>query len=105
MMIVGDWMGRGALYWPDTVAIVDNHLGERFTYRQMNERADGLARYLRDEAGVKRGDRVGLLAHNGVEYLDALFACAKLGAIFVPYNWRLHAQELAELVRDTSPKA
>jgi fatty-acyl-CoA synthase len=47
---------------------------------------------------------VGLVAHNGVEYLDALFACGKIGAIFVPFNWRLHAAELTDLLRDTSPR-
>lgn len=99
-------MGRGALYWPEHVAVVDVARGEegRFTYRRLNERAEALGGWLRDVAGVKPGDRVGLVAHNGVEYLDAFFACGKIGAIFVPFNWRLHAAELAELVRDTAPR-
>jgi fatty-acyl-CoA synthase len=105
-MFIGDWMGRGALYWPEQMAVVDVAKGDagRFTYRALNARAEALGGWLRDVAGVKPGDRVGLVAHNGVEYLDALFACGKIGAIFVPYNWRLHAQELAESVRDTTPR-
>lgn len=105
-MFIGDWMGRGALYWPEQVAVVDVAKGEagRFTYRALNARAEALGGWLRDVAGVKRGDRVGLVAHNGVEYLDVLFACGKIGAICVPYNWRLHAQELAESVKDTTPR-
>ncbi|MDY7226369.1 acyl-CoA synthetase [Hyalangium rubrum] len=105
-MFIGDWMGRGALYWPEALAVVDVAKGEagRFTYRALNARAEALGGWLRDVAGVKPGDRVGLVAHNGVEYLDALFACGKIGAIFVPYNWRLHAQELTESVRDTTPR-
>lgn len=105
-MYIGDWMGRGALYWPDNVAVVDVARGERgrFTYREMNERANRFANWLRREAGVRKGERVGIVAHNGVEYLDAFFACGKLGAIFVPYNWRLHPRELAELVNQTLPK-
>lgn len=104
-MYIGDWMGRGATYWPDRLAVVDVAKGEqgRFTYRQMNERANRLANWLRDEAGIKKGDRVGMVALNGVEYLDAFFACGKLGAIFVPYNWRLHPQELADLINQTTP--
>ncbi|MFP2959479.1 acyl-CoA synthetase [Myxococcus sp. 1LA] len=104
-MFIGDWMGRGALYWPDSVAVVDPSRGDagRFTYRAMNARATALGGWLRDVAGVKKGDRVGIVAHNGVEYLDALFACAKLGAVFVPFNWRLHSAELADLVRDIRP--
>jgi len=105
-MYIGDWMGRGALYWPDKVAVVDVTKGERgrFTYRQMNERANRLANWLRGEAGIRKGDRVGMVALNGVEYLDAFFACGKLGAIFVPYNWRLHPRELADLINQTSPR-
>lgn len=105
-MFIGDWMGRGALYWPENVAVVDLAKGDagRFTYRALNARAEALGGWLRDVAGVKRGDRVGLVAHNGVEYLDVLFACGKIGAIFVPYNWRLHANELTDLVRDTTPR-
>ncbi len=105
-MFIGDWMGRGALYWPEHTAVVDVAKGDagRFTYRAMNARAEALAAWLRDAVGVTRGDRVAIVAHNGVEYLDTLFACGKLGALFVPLNWRLHAQELAELVRDTQPR-
>lgn len=106
-MFVGDWMGRGLLYWPDRTAVVDAAKGAdgRFTYRAMSDRADAVARFLRDEAKVQPGDRVGIVALNGVEYFDVLFACARLGAIFVPFNWRLHAQELTELLRDTRPRA
>ena len=105
-MYIGDWMGRGAMYWPDRVAVVDVARGEagRFTYAAMNDRANALAAWLQGVAGVGHGDRVGLLAHNGVEYLDAFFACGKLGAIFVPFNWRLHARELEETVRAVQPR-
>lgn len=104
-MFIGDWMARGALYWPERMAVVDVARGEagQLTYRQMNARAEHVAAWLRDVAGVKRGERVGLVAYNGVEYLDLLFACAKLGAVLVPYSWRLHAAELASLVTSTRP--
>lgn len=105
-MYIGDWMGRAALYWPDRLAVVDTAKGAagRFTYRQLNERANRLANWLRNEAGLEKGERVGMVALNGVEYLDAFFACGKLGAIFVPFNWRLHPRELAELINLTTPR-
>lgn len=105
-MYVGDWMGRAALFWPEKLAVVDAAKGEagRFTYRQLNERANRLANWLRSEARIGRGDRVGMLALNGVEYLDTFFACGKLGAIFVPYNWRLRPRELAGLINLTTPR-
>ena len=106
-MYIGDWMERGERYWPEALAVVDVGRGEagRFTYRELNRRANRLAAWLRDTAGVGRGDRVGVLALNGVEFLDAFFACGKLGAILVPYNWRGHWRELAALVKQTTPKA
>ena len=105
-MYIGDWMERGERYWPDALAVVDVAKGEggRFTYRHLNQRANRLANWLRDVAGVGRGERVGMIALNGVEFLDAFFACGKLGAIFVPYNWRSHWRELVELIRNTRPK-
>ena len=44
-MYIGDWMGRGALYWPERLAVVDVARGGegRFTYRQMDARARALA--------------------------------------------------------------
>lgn len=105
-MYIGDWLERGQRYWPEALAVVDVARGEqgRFTYRALNSRANRLAAFLRDVAGVRRGDRVGLLAMNGVEVLDALFACGKLGAVFVPFNWRSHPRELVELVLQTAPR-
>jgi fatty-acyl-CoA synthase len=105
-MFIGDWLERGERYWPNALAVVDVAKGDagRFSYSQLNHRANRLANWLRNVAGVTRGDRVGMVAMNGVEYLDAFFACGKLGAIFVPYNWRSHPRELANLIEHTQPK-
>jgi fatty-acyl-CoA synthase len=106
-MYVGDLLARRALYSPDDLAIVDAgktpHL--RLTYAALNTRANRLAHFLRDSVGVGQGDRVGIIAYDGVEYLDALCAANKLGAILVCFNWRLHPRELLALVEQTSPKA
>jgi fatty-acyl-CoA synthase len=106
-MYIGDWLERGERYWPENLAVVDVAKGAagRFTYRQLNQRANQLAHLLREVAGVQRGDRVGMLALNGVEFLDVFFACSKLGAIFTPYNWRSHWRELVDLIEVTQPKA
>lgn len=105
-MYIGNWLERGERYWPDHLAVVDVARGAagRFTYRALNARANRLAHWLRHTAGVRPGDRVGILALNGVEYLDAFFACGKLGAVLVPYNWRSHWRELAALITATAPK-
>ena len=56
-----------------------------------------------DGAGIRKGDRVAILAYNGVEYLDTFFACGKLGAVLVALNWRLHWRELLQLIEKTAP--
>lgn len=105
-MYIGDTMARRAIYTPDRLAVVDAGKPARphFTYAQMNERANRLANWLRDTAEIRKGDRVGIVAHDGVEFLDAFFACGKLGAILACYNWRMHWRELAQVVNDTTPK-
>ena len=106
-MYIGDYLGRRQIYSPDKLAIID--VGKQpaleLTYRQMNERANWLANWLRDVAGVQKGDRVAILACDGVEHLDLFYACGKLGAIHTPFNWRLHWRELAGLIELTRPKA
>ena len=106
-MYIGDYLARRELYSPDRLAIIDTGKSPewRLTYRQMNERANRLAHWLRDVAGVGKGDRVAILAHDGVEHLDAFFACGKLGAIHTALNRRLHPQELADIAARTTPKA
>lgn len=105
-MYIGDYLGRRAVYSPERLAIVDTGKNPewRLTYRQMNDRANRLANWLRTEAGVGRGDRVAIVARDGVEHLDLFFACGKLGAIHTAINWRLHWQELAEICTQTRPQ-
>jgi fatty-acyl-CoA synthase len=106
-MYIGDTLARRALYTPDRLAVVDTGKSPRFqfSYRQLNERANRFADWLQGEVGVGRGDRIGIVACDGVEFLDAFFACSKLGAILACYNWRMHWRELLQVVHDTTPKA
>lgn len=114
-MWVGDWLGRRARYTPNKEGLVVMPGAQRagagdpggtplrLTFDAWNRRANRMARFLLAR-GVAKGDRVGVLAQNCVEMLDLLFACGKLGAIYVPYNWRLVAAELAPLVEDSCPR-
>lgn len=69
----------------------------------MNHRAIAAANWLRKQ-GVHKGDRVALLSPNHISYFDLLFACGKIGAIFVPINWRLSVPEIEYILQDCSPK-
>jgi fatty-acyl-CoA synthase len=105
-MYIGDYLGRREVYSPDKLAIVD--VGKnpelRLTFRQWNRRVNRYANWLTDEADIGMGDRVAILARDGVEHLDSLYACGKLGAIHTALNWRLHWRELVGLIEDTTPK-
>jgi fatty-acyl-CoA synthase len=105
-MYIGDYLGRRNLYSPDKLAIIDSGKTPelRLTYRQFNERANCFANWLRDVAGVGKGDRVAILARDGVEHLDLFYACGKLGAIHTALNWRLHWREQAALIENTTPR-
>ncbi len=104
-MVIGDYLGRRAIYSPDKLAIVDagKQPAWRLTYAELNARANKLANWLRHQAGVGFGDRVAILARDGVEHLDVFFACSKLGAIHTALNWRLHWREVADICVDCTP--
>lgn len=105
-MFIGDYLGRRAIYSPERLAVVDAGKSPpwRLSYAQMNERANRLANWLRQTAGIQPGDRVAILARDGVEHLDTFFACSKLGAIHTALNWRLHWREIAGILANTTPK-
>ncbi len=104
-MYLGDWLARWAEISPERTALIDGVSGRAWTYREMNLRAASLASVLAEQLGVRPGDRVALIANNGPEVFEALFACAKLGAAFVPLNWRLAVPELVGIARDCAPRA
>lgn len=94
---------RRAELTPDRVAVVDRGDGRSYTYAELNRRANRAAHFLRG-LGVEKGDRISILAHNSLVYLDLLYGVGKIGAVFAPLNWRLQARELAYIVGDCTPK-
>lgn len=87
---------------PEREAIVCGDL--RLTYQQIEERASGLARWLRAK-GVKAGDNVGIHAYNGNEFVEACFAAFKLKAVPVNVNYRYTSDELRYLYDNADLKA
>lgn len=104
-MFVGDYLTRRALYSAEETALVDVYGSGRlsFTYSALRDRANRLAAWLRQQR-IQKGDRVAILALDSVHHYDLFFACSKIGAIFVPFNWRLHAEELIAHICLTTPK-
>src|SRR5262249_5056577 len=100
---VGEWLERRRALAPDKIGLGDADSGARYSYRTLNTRCRALAARLAGDYGVRQGDRVAALAANCPEYLDAYFACALLGAILVPLNWRLTVRELTTILGDCAP--
>ncbi|MEM7340602.1 MAG: long-chain fatty acid--CoA ligase [Actinomycetota bacterium] len=99
-----DWIGHHAAIRGDQLAMTDLATDRTFTYAEMNERTTRLASALAADFGVTVGERVAVLANNNTNCFEVQFACWKLGAIFVPLNWRLALPELEYIVGDCSPR-
>ncbi|MEM7586154.1 MAG: class I adenylate-forming enzyme family protein, partial [Acidobacteriota bacterium] len=100
-----DLLGERARLTPDTPALVVVEPQLRLSYRELDQRAVACARLWTETLGVSRGDRVGILAHNRVEYLEAFFATGKTGIVLVTLGTRLTAAELEHMVRDSGMRA
>jgi fatty-acyl-CoA synthase len=98
---VGLWTTRRAELAGDRTALVD--ADRRLDYAGLHDRTCRLAAVLAGR-GVAAGDRVGLLLHNRSAYLEAVFACARLGAIAVPINARFTAPEVRQVLADCTPR-
>lgn len=98
-----NWIGANARFRPNAPALFESESGRRWSYIAMQHEALRWAGRLQSE-GVGAGDRVAVLAQNRAETLFLLFACAELGAILVPLNWRLAPPELRWQIEHSAPK-
>ena len=89
---------RAEQLYPERVAVRDGAL--TLTYRDVGQRSRALAAWL-ETRSVTSGTRVAALELNTAAYLEAYFACARLGAVLVPLNFRLSAEELAFILADS----
>lgn len=97
---IGELLHRRALLTGKRTAYVDSVTGQRMDFSTLNERCNQVANGL-VTAGVKPGDRVALLMMNRAEFIESYFAIAKIGAVVVPLNWRLVADELEFILKDS----
>ncbi|MEY4551276.1 MAG: hypothetical protein RL685_7471, partial [Pseudomonadota bacterium] len=82
---------------PASIALV--HGGKTLSYRQLDEVTNRAARFLRQE-GVKRGQLIGVFDHRGIEYVVAMLALLKLGAVYVPLDPSYPTERIAYMVGD-----
>ncbi len=93
---------RNAAFAPGKPAL--HFEGSTLSYAAFAARIEQAARALKFELGVGRGDRVAILSLNRPDYLVLLYACARLGAMLVPLNWRLAVAEQQFILADAAAK-
>ncbi len=97
---LGLFLTKRAFLSPDIEGYVEGDGTFRLTYRELNASCNRLCNAFL-ERGIDKGERVGLLLMNSREFMEAYYALAKIGAVVVPLNWRLVADELEFILKDS----
>jgi fatty-acyl-CoA synthase len=98
-----DWIQYHSKLVPQKPAIVDLYTGRTLTWRAFDNRIARLADGLANSYHVKKDDVVATLMMNSSDLFEIQFACFRLGAVFLPLNWRLNITELAYMCSDAKP--
>src|SRR5436190_9404787 len=93
---------RSRRLYGDREAVVDGDL--RLTYAQFFDRCDRWSHVLQDRLGVGHGDRVAYIAPNTHAQLESFYAVPQLGAVVVPINYRLTADDFAYIIGHSGAK-
>jgi fatty-acyl-CoA synthase len=86
---------------PDKACMVGP--GKRLTYREVDDRVNGLAQSLKN-LGVQKGDIVAILLYNCCEYIEITFAVNQIGAVWLPLNFRLAAEEFKYILKNAGTR-
>jgi len=97
-------INRNAVCFNDNEAWFEADDNRSVTFAQYKELVDRLAFGLQ-RSNIKKGDRIGVLGKNSLEYFLIYGAAAALGAIILPINWRLSADEINFNLNDCTPAA
>ncbi len=93
---------QNAEKYPDKECLIG--LGKRYTYRQIEERVRSLTRGLFD-LGLGKGDIIAILLYNCCEYIEMTFAVNRIGAAWLPLNFRLAGEEFHYILENAEAKA
>ena len=98
-----DVINRNARTFKQRSAWLEVSDGRELTFAQFKHMVDHLAKGLQD-AGLKKGDRIGVLGKNSLEYFLLYGAASALGLIVLPINWRLSGDEVESNLSDCAPR-
>jgi len=100
-MNIAWWVHRWSELYPERRAIIFEE--EIITYSDLHRRAITTSCWLQSH-GIEKGDRVAVVLRNCPEMIEIYLACCRLGAIFVPINFRLEALEVDHVIRNLRPR-
>jgi fatty-acyl-CoA synthase len=95
-------LGRTAARRPDKVALIQG--AQQFTFRELDQLVDDVAATF-ESHGVRYGDRVAMLSRNCWEFVAVAWGVARLGAVLVPLNYMLNADDVVYLLEDADVSA
>jgi acyl-CoA synthetase (AMP-forming)/AMP-acid ligase II len=105
---LGDYLAINARHAPDAPLFVlddgGDATGAAITFGEVNARVNQLVHALHAQ-GIRKGDRIGVLATDRTQYVELVLACAKAGFVYLPLNYRLSPPEVELLLRDAEPRA
>jgi long-chain acyl-CoA synthetase len=96
-----DIIYRNAILYPDSEAFVCG--SERTSFKVFNERVNGLIHGLQN-LGIHKGDVIGMLSWNRLEYPEVFGAAMKGGFVLAHFNPRLQAEELTHVMNDSEAR-
>ncbi|MCP3872566.1 MAG: long-chain fatty acid--CoA ligase [Desulfobacteraceae bacterium] len=100
-MNIAWWVQRWAELTPEKPAIIFED--QTISYKKLCQRADQTSCWLQS-IGIEKGDRVAVMLNNCPEFIDLFLACSRLGAIFVPINFRITSVELDYFIKNCRPR-
>jgi acyl-CoA synthetase (AMP-forming)/AMP-acid ligase II len=103
MVNIGQIPAKYAKLDPTRPALIDIPNDRRMNYGTLDERVRRLANGYMNDLRLKKGDRVAVISKNSVEYIENYYACARVGLIIQPLNWRLGTGELSRILADGKP--
>ena len=100
-MNIAWWVKRWSVLHPHKTAIIFE--GREISYLKLHQKVNQACCWLQS-LGIEKGDRVAVMLNNSPEFLELYLACSRLGALFVPVNYRLAAPELDYTLTNSRPR-
>ena len=87
---------------PNDTAIIFEK--KKLSYIELLNNINYISEYITKTLKAKKGDRIAILSFNRIEFITLFYACAKLGTILVPINWRLTSFEITHIIKNVGAK-